>query len=76
MPRRFRAFITAESMEETLHYARQIVQQLRGAAISLDYAKFATQLYDLQNPYRANKIRLAWGREYASANVFGSDESN
>lgn len=76
MPRRFRAFITAESMEETLHYARQIVQQLRGAAISLDYAKFAVQLYDLQNPYREDRVRLAWGREYASTSVSEADESN
>lgn len=67
MPRRFRALITAESMEETLHYARQLVQQLRGAGIPVDYAYLAAQLYDLQNPYKADGVRLAWGRGYASA---------
>ena len=73
MPRRFRALVTAESMEEVLHYARQLVQQLRGAAIPLDYARFAAQLYDLQNPYRADGVRLAWGRGYAFA---GKNDAN
>lgn len=72
MPRRLRAFITAESMEEILHYARQLVQQLRDASIPIDYAKFAAQLYDLQNPYKADGVRLAWGRGYAFA---GQNES-
>ena len=75
MPRRIRAFITAESMDETLHYARQMVQQLRGAGISVDYAKFAAQLYRLQNPYKADQVRLAWGREYAFVGNFSSDNS-
>lgn len=72
MPRKFRALITAESMEETLHYARQIVQQLRGASIPLDYARLAVQLFNLQNPYIADSVRLAWGRGYAFA---GRDDS-
>ena len=65
MPRRFRAFITADSMEETLHYARQLIQQLRAAEIPVNYARFAAQLYTLQSPYTADKVRLAWGREYS-----------
>lgn len=76
IPRRFRALITAEPMEETLHYARQLVQQLRGAAIPLDYARFAAQLYDLQNPYRADGVRLAWGRGYAFEGRGNNDNSN
>ena len=65
MPRKFRAFITADSMEETLHHARQLVQQLRADEIPVDYARFAAQLYTLQNPYAADRVRLAWGREYS-----------
>ena len=65
MPRRFRAFITADSMEEALHHARQLIQQLRAAEIPVDYARFAAQLYKLQSPYTADKVRLAWGREYS-----------
>lgn len=73
MPRRFRALITAGSMEETLHYARQLVQQLRGAGIPVDYAYLAAQLYDLQNPYKADGVRLAWGRGYALAGSAGGN---
>lgn len=75
MPRRFRAFITAETMDETLHYARQMVQQLRGAGIAVDYAKFAAQLYRLQNPYKVDQVRLAWGREYVFAGKANNDSS-
>lgn len=75
MPRKFRAFITADSMEETLHHARQLVQQLRADGIPVDYARFAAQLYTLQNPYAADRVRLAWGREYSrmSKEELGTD---
>lgn len=76
MPRRFRAFITAESLDETLHYSRQLVQQLRSAAIPVDYVKFAVQLYNLQNPYTADAVRLAWGRGYSSVSEISSGNSN
>lgn len=76
MPRRFRALITAESMEETCHYARQLVQQLRAAAIPFDYAEFAVQLYRLQNPYKADSVRLAWGRGFAFAISTDAGSSN
>lgn len=76
MPRRFRALVTAESMEETVHYARQLVQQLRSAGIPVDYARLASQLYDLQNPYKADAVRLAWGREYAFAGTDEADSEN
>lgn len=66
-PRRFAALITAESFSETAHYARQLVQQLRAAAIPLDYGLLAQQLYDLQNPYRADVVRLSWGRDFVQA---------
>ena len=66
MPARFAAFVTAESIEELAHYARQIAQQLRAAGIPVDYARFAGQLYDWQLPYRRNQVRLEWGREFAA----------
>lgn len=66
MPRRFVAFATADSLSETLHYARQLVQQLRATAVPLDYGLLAGQLYDLQNPYRRDSVRIAWGRGYSS----------
>ena len=61
----FAALVTAESFSETMHYARQLVQQLRAASIPLDYGLLAQQLYDLQNPYYADAVRLSWGRAFA-----------
>ncbi len=75
LPRRFAAMVTAQSMPETIHYVRQIVQQLRSASIPLDYGLLAQQLYDLQNPYRADAVRLSWGRDYARSRQPASDDS-
>ncbi len=65
MPRRFAAMVTAETIDEVAHYARQLVQQLRAKQIPLDYVCLAGQLYDYQNPYRRDAVRLEWGREFA-----------
>ncbi len=65
LPRRFAAMVTAQSISETTYYARQLVKQLRSASIPLDYGLLAQQFYDLQNPYRADGVRLSWGRDYA-----------
>ena len=69
MPRRFSALITAESFAEVMHYARQLIQQLRAEGIPLDYGLLAQQFYDLQDPYRADGVRLAWGRDFARAPI-------
>ena len=67
MPRRFRAMVTSESIEELAHYARQLVTQLKGAGIPLDYGSFAGQIYDYQDPYRRERVRLEWAREFSQA---------
>lgn len=67
MPRRFAALATAGSLTESLHYARQLVQQLRASAIPLDYGRLAGQFYDLQNPAKADGVKLEWGRGYSRA---------
>lgn len=66
LPRRFAALVTAESFSEAMHYARQLVGQLRGEAIPLDYALLAQQFHDLQFPGKADGVRRAWGRGFAS----------
>lgn len=65
LPRRLSAMVTAESMEEILHYARQIVRMLRVSAIPLDYGRLARDLFDVQSLDRVNSVRLRWGRGYA-----------
>lgn len=82
-PRRFAALVSAGSIEEVSHYLRQIVQILRGASVPLDYGQLACDVFDLQNPYRADAVRLAWGRDYAryasgqgADNKFSAQQTN
>lgn len=65
MPRRFKAMVTSESIEELAHYARQIVTQFRGLGIPIDYGRFAGQIFDYQNLYRRDSVRLEWAREFS-----------
>lgn len=76
MPSRFAALVTAESIEETAHYARQIIQQLRGAQIPLDYGRFAGQLYAFQFPSMKDKVRLEWAREFAHRQTHEVENNN
>lgn len=62
--RRFTAVATATTTEELLHHARGLVQQLRAHDIPLDYGRFARDLYFLQSPSTADRVRLAWGRDF------------
>lgn len=74
MPHRFSALITAESFTEVMYYARQLVQQLRAEDIPLDYGLLAQQFYDLQDPYRADGVRLAWGRDFVKTHMSNTSE--
>ncbi|MDO4404232.1 MAG: type I-E CRISPR-associated protein Cse2/CasB [Atopobiaceae bacterium] len=74
MPRRFKALVTAESIAELAHYARQLVAQLRSASIPLDYARLAGQLYDFQHPYLRSRVRLEWAREFARRDPEARDQ--
>lgn len=62
--RRFTAVATATTTDELLHHARGLVQQLRAHEIPLDYGRFARDLYFLQQPSAADRVRLAWGRDF------------
>jgi CRISPR system Cascade subunit CasB len=63
-PPRFQALATANSFAEVEHHARALITQLREEGIALDYGEFADQLVDLQKPGRADRVRLAWGRDF------------
>lgn len=64
MPRRFSALVTADSIGEVAHYARQLVQQLRDAGIPLDYGLLAGQLYAFQFRSLRKRVSLEWAREF------------
>lgn len=62
--RRFNALATADSFEEVLHHARGLVQQLRAESIGLDYGILAEDLAALQDPRKADSVRLRWARAF------------
>ena len=62
--RRFEALGTASTFEEVTHHARGVVSQLRAYGIPLDYGQFADQLVWLLRPATADRVRLAWGRDF------------
>lgn len=64
--RRFDALATAASLDEAAHHLRGLVGQLRsaGEGIGLDYGALAEDLFDLQVPGRADRVRLRWARQY------------
>lgn len=61
--RRFRALGTSSNLTETVQHARGLIQQFRAAEIPLDYVRLARDLVDLQNPHRADAVRLRWARD-------------
>ena len=62
--RRFNALATASSMAETAQHLRGIVQLLRAGGIPLDYVRLAADLYELQCPGGAQRVRLRWGQDF------------
>jgi CRISPR system Cascade subunit CasB len=62
--RRFMAVATAQSIDEVLVHIRGLVTQLRSAKKGFDYARLADDLSDLRTPGRAQRVRLAWGRDF------------
>lgn len=62
--RRFMAVATAGSVGEMLTHMRGLVTQLRSAKIGFDYARLADDLLGLLVPDRAQRVRLAWGRDF------------
>lgn len=65
MPHRFAAMVTAQSMGELCHFARQIVSQLRAASIPVDYSRLARQLYWFQFETTRDQTCLEWARSFS-----------
>ena len=62
--RRFQALGTATDFAEVAIHARALVTLLRGAGQGFDYGLLARDLVALQDPRRAQGVRLAWGRDF------------
>lgn len=64
MRRRFDAVVTSASFAELTHHLRGLVGQMRSADVGLDYGMLAQNLWDFQQPGRADSVRRQWARQY------------
>lgn len=62
--RRFDAACTANEFTEFAHHARGLIHLLKAEDITLDYPRFALDLYWYQYNDIRNRIRLRWGEDY------------
>jgi len=62
--RRFMAVTTSGSINEMLTHIRGLITQMRAAQIGFDYARLADDLMALLSVQRAQRVRLAWGRDF------------
>lgn len=80
MPHRFAAMVTAQSVGELAHYARQIIGQLHAKEIPIDYGRFARQVYLFQFEWGRSRVCLDWARAYtrrpASAKAASDEQTN
>lgn len=76
LPRRFAAMVTADSFDEVVHYARQLIKMLRSEGIAIDYGRLARQLFLFQDPYARQRVLLEWGRGYARTANIGESAGN
>ncbi|WP_406279463.1 type I-E CRISPR-associated protein Cse2/CasB [Nocardia sp. NBC_00881] len=61
---RFHALGTASDHDARLIHLRGLISQLRGYDIPLDYARLAVDLCRLDDGTYADRVLLAWGRDY------------
>jgi len=74
--RRFTIAATASSWDETLHHTRALIQQFRANDVPLDYGAFARDLYWIQTPGSAERVRLSWGRDFYRVDRAEDDDTS
>ncbi len=73
---RFDAVLTANEFTEFAHHARGLIQLLRGGDITLDYPRFAVDMYWYQFEEIRNRIRLRWGEDYYRVTQLNTEKEN
>lgn len=63
--KRFSAMIAASTFDALAVHARGIVTLLSSSDIPMDYARFAADLFNWQNPELRSRIVRQWGRDFA-----------
>lgn len=74
--RRLDSLITASSFTGISYYLRALVNLLRRADIPLDYAMLARDLYYLQIPGSAERVKLRWGQDFYKVNSLNENEGS
>lgn len=66
LKRRFDAVTTARDLAELAYHARGLVQLFKAAEppVTLDYPRFAADLYRYQFTDARNQVRLRWGQDF------------
>jgi CRISPR system Cascade subunit CasB len=72
---RFHALATAGDHAARLIHLRGIIAQLRSFDIPLDYARLAVDLARLDDGTYADRVLLAWGRDYHRKSEATSDDA-
>lgn len=67
MLNKFKALASANDIHEMNIYLRNIIQLIKRKGIPLDYGQLAVDIYRLQIPKYAPKVRLEWARDFYSA---------
>ena len=62
--KRFSALITSDTIEEVSHHLRGLIQLLKREGLPLDYPQLAFDLFELQFPDSAPRVKLRWGQDY------------
>lgn len=63
--RRLNSALTARSIDKVLYEVRGLIILLRNESFAIDYGSLAQDIFEYQLPFRADRIRLKWAREYA-----------
>ena len=65
--RRFSTVVSRSDISGIAYHLRSFIQLLKASGVSLDYESLAADLYLLQHPESASRVKLRWGQDFFSA---------
>jgi CRISPR system Cascade subunit CasB len=74
--RRFDVLATAKTFSAINQHARGLIQLLKQENIAFDYARFASDLFELQFDQTRKQVMLRWGRDFVAQDYKIGKEKN
>ena len=71
--KRLCAMIAAPTFEALAIHARGLISLLKSAAIPMDYARFAADLYQWQKPHYRPAVLRQWGRDFSRTTLHNDE---